>query len=449
MNLIIIGGGEVGYALARSLSSEHEVFVVDDNPAIADRFASLEVEFLAGSGTNITVLRRARVETCHTLVACTGQDEVNVVACALANQLGSPKTICLVSKDDFLRPEGGSDLLREQFGIDRVLWPEAQLAADIVRIIEAPGAIDAEVFAGGRLRLLEYRLKQGSQLTSAPLSKLGLPQGVLAVAVKRSDQFVIPRGSTRFAAGDKVILMGTCEAMRQVQSSVASKSEGRTRQMVTIIGGGDVGFRLAQELDRSPDIDLRIIESNPARGEMLGAALGRALVLNGDGTDLELLEAEEIGRSDVLVSVIDNDARNLFASLLGRQLGVKKVITRVSRLSNLRLFERVGIDVALSARGAAVAEILHGVKGGRSKLLAVLEEGQAEVIEVAVPAGYPPTPLVRLAAPPDAIVGAIERDGRVIVPHGGDRIMGGDSLVVFTTAASGDRVRDFFVPAPR
>ena len=152
----------------------------------------------------------------------------------------------------------------------------------------------------------------------------------------------------------------------------------RAPRLVTIIGGGDVGFRLAQDLEAAPGIELRVIERDPARGQMLAGTLSRALILNGDGTDLELLESLEIGRSDVLVSVIANDERNLLASLLGRQLGVGKIITRVSKPGNLRLFQRVGIDVALSARGAAVASLIHQIDGGKASLLAVLEEGHSQ-----------------------------------------------------------------------
>ena len=442
MHLIIIGGGEVGFALARALSDAHDVFVIDNRATVGDRFAPLDVEFLHGSATNVSVLRRAGIERCRLLVACTSQDEVNVIACALANQMGSPETICLVSKDDFLNP-GGSDLLREQFGIDRVLWPEAQLADDIVRVIRAPGAIDAEAFLEGRVRLLGYRLEEGSPLCAARLASLGLPRGALVVSMKRGEQFLVPRGDTRLAAGDKVFLMGTAEAMREIESRVMAGRNG-ARQSVTIVGGGDVGFRIAQELDRASDVDLRVIESNKERGEVLAASLGRALVLHGDGTDLALLEAEDVGRSDVLVSVIDNDERNLFASLIARQLGVKKIISRVSRPASLRLFERVGVDVPLSARGAAVASIVHGVSGGRSSLLAVLEEGQAQILEVKVPSGYAPTPLARLQAPPESVVGVIRRGTQVIVPHGQDELRGDDSLLVFTTAASAGLVRDFF-----
>lgn len=153
MRVVVIGGGEAGYALSRALAREHEIFVVDHNPEVRDRFNALDVEFVAGSATSADVLRRAAGKGADLLVACTGLDEVNLVACAIAKSLGIERTICFVSKDDFLRKNGSADAMREYFGIERVLWPEAQLAEAIARIIAAPGAIDAEVFAGGRIQL--------------------------------------------------------------------------------------------------------------------------------------------------------------------------------------------------------------------------------------------------------------------------------------------------------
>jgi trk system potassium uptake protein TrkA len=274
---------------------------------------------------------------------------------------------------------------------------------------------------------------------------LHLPRGVVMVAAKHGDTITIPRGDTQLQPGDKAIVMGRREAMAAIEAKVAPDGGAlRDAQRVTIIGGGDVGFRLAQLLDRRDNVELQVIERDRTRGEMLAATLSRALILSGDGTDLELLEAEDIGRSDVLVSVIDNDERNLLASLLGRQLGVDKIITRVSKPANLRLFERVGIDVALSARGAAVESVVHQIEGGKAELLAVLEEGQAKVFELIVPDDYPATALKDLAAPPESIVGTILRNGDAIVPSGNDRIEPGDRLLVFCTDASSDRVRKFF-----
>jgi trk system potassium uptake protein len=167
-------------------------------------------------------------------------------------------------------------------------------------------------------------------------------------------------------------------------------------------------------------------------------------VLNGDGTDLELLESEDVGRADVLVGVIDNDEKNLLASLLGRQLGVRRIISRVSRRTNLRLFERVGIDIAISARGAAVASVLHQIQGDPTRLLAVVEEGAGRILELDVPAGYSPRALRDLAPPLNSIIGAVIRHARAFVPRGTDHVQAGDRLIVFTTYAAADQVRDYF-----
>jgi trk system potassium uptake protein TrkA len=441
MRIVIVGGGEVGSALARGLAADHEVAVIDHNQAVADRFASLDVDFIHGSGTNEDVLARADIKNASFFIACTGLDEVNIVACAIANRISNPQTICLVSRADFLGSASHEGLA--PFGIDRVLWPEAQLAVDIEQVVTAPGAIDAEVFAGGVVRLLEYKLDAGSPLLRASVGGLRLPRGSLIVAVKRAGRLFVPRGSTQLEAGDKIILMGTPEAMREVER-IVRPGANQGRQRVTIIGGGDVGLQVAERLEKVDNVEVRIVESGEERGAVLAAGLTRTLVINGDGTDLEFLESEDVGRSDVLVCVIDNDERNLLASLLGRQLGVPKVVTRVSRPGNLRLFERVGIDVALSARGAAVASILHQISGGTSSLLAVLEHGEARVLELTVSPNFVPRQLKGIGTSEDVIVAAILRGDHAIVPRGDDRIEPGDHILVFCTKAAADRVQAYF-----
>jgi trk system potassium uptake protein TrkA len=441
MHVIVLGGGEIGFALAQALSARHQVFVIDHDPQVADRFEPLDVQFLLGPATSADLLGRAGIDKADVLVACTGLDEVNIVACALANEFGSPRSFCFVSREEFF------DLPQEQglgrFGISRLVWPEAQLAEDIERIVRAPGAMDAEVFADGAIHMLEYRLDEASSLIKKRVADLGLPRGALVVAVRRGDHFFIPRGDSRLDAGDKAIVMGLPEALAEVGQRAIAKGVAK-RPRVAIIGGGDVGFRLAKRLESGGPFDVTIVERDQARGELLAAHLQRTLVLNGDGTDLELLESEGLGRSDVLVSVIDHDERNLLASLLGRQLGAKRIITRVGRRANLRLFERVGIDVAISARGAAVASVLNQIEGGSARLLAIVEQGAGRVLELDVPPGYQAKALRDLAAPHDSIVGAIVRQGRAVVPRGDDQIQAGDRLIVFTTRESADNARESF-----
>ena len=447
MHIIIIGGGRIGYGLAKSLADQHDVRLIDANPSRSDQFSHLDVEFVLGSGTNPEVLKRAGAARADLLIGATRLDEVNIVACSIASELGAKETICFVSKEDLLEEAAGPASLRRHFGIGRVVWPEGQLADAIERIIMARDAIDAVDFADGRVQLLEVRLDEGSSLADTPVASLNLPQGVVIAAARHEDSISIPRGHSIFRTGDRVVLMGTRDGMAQLRQRVLPNTR-LAPQLVTIVGGGDVGYRLAQNLDRAHGVQLRVIERSRERGEMLAAALGDALILNGDGTDLGLLESEEIGRSDVMVSVIDNDERNLLASLLGRQLGVGKIITRVSKPANLRLFERVGVDVALSARGTAVTSVVHQIDGGRTSLLAILEGGQAEVVELVVPGGYPATAMKDLDFPPESIVGTIIRSGDVIVPGGQDQVYGGDRLLVCCTEAAVSQVRDVFESAP-
>ena len=443
MHIIIVGGGSIGYPLARGLAEHHDVFVVDVDAARAERFGDLDVELVTGEGADPDALRRAGAADCDVFIGATRHDEINIVACSLGRRLGAGRTICFVTKENFLQAHGGDGNLRRHFGIDEVVWPEAELAADIERIVREPDATDAAEFAEGRIRLLEFRLAADSPLAGRDVASLDLPPGVVVAAVKHEDSTSIPRGRTRLSPRDRVVLMGTREGMAEARRRVSPGARRRS-QLVTIVGGGDVGRRLAQRLDGADGIRLRIIERDPDRGELLASTLRNALVLCGDGTDLALLEAEDIGRSDVLVSVIDNDERNLFASLLGRQLGVRKVITRVGNWPNHRLFERVGVDVALSARGSAVTSVVHRIDGGRAVLLAVLQEGRARVLDVAVPVGFAATIVRNLGLPEESIIGTVLRGTDVIVPRGEDRVQGGDRLLICCTEAAVGGVRDLF-----
>jgi trk system potassium uptake protein TrkA len=441
MRVVVIGGGEVGFSVARALAARHDVVVVDHAPAVADRFEELDVQFLVGTGTSAEVQQQAGVDAADVLVACTGLDEVNIVACTLAKQAGHARTFCFVSREDFVAGAHEAAGL-SALGIDQLVWPEAQLAASIARIVREPGALAAEEFSGG-VGLVEYRLEPESELPGRRVADLGLPSGALIVGVRRGERFFIPRGDSTLASDDRTVVMGTPGALLEVRRRFVTGADTR-RTRVTIIGGGDVGFQLALRLETLPGLSVTVVERSRERGEAISTRLRQSLVLHADGTDLALLESEDIGRSDVLVSVIDNDERNLLASLLARQLGVRRVITRVSRRSNLRLFHRVGIDVAISARGAAVASVLDRIEGGASRLLAVIEQGAGRILEVIVPAGYGARRLRDLGAPQDSIVGAIIRDEAAIVPHGDTTIEPGDHLLVFATAQEAPRVRELF-----
>jgi trk system potassium uptake protein len=443
MRIIIAGGGEIGYQLASRLARDHDVVVVGQEAEDVNRFERLDLQIAQGSPTHPDTLRRLGLAAGDTFIACSESDEVNIISCLSAKRLGRPRTFCFVTKEEYYRSlcgEEGGDSLPD---IDQVIWPQHMLAEEIARIVLVPRAIDVEFFAGGRVLLLEYRLRADSPLVGRPLSQLKLPRGVLAVAVSDGERLSVPSGQTTFRQGQKVVFMGEDRALLKLQRGFIPDADQKIRN-VTVIGGGTVGLTLAQLLLQREKLNLKIVEISPRRCERLAAELPSALVLNGDGTDLELFEAEQLHRSDVLGSVTTNDEKNLLATLLARQMQVPKIITRVDKPRNLRLFESVGIDVPLNMRFTAIETVLNSLRRTDVQLRATVEHGKADVLEVVVPDSFAKTTLKEMPAIEGAVIGAIVRRGGVIVPHGEDVVKPGDRLFVFSTDEAADKVRNYF-----
>ena len=370
-------------------------------------------------------------------------DEANIVACLTVKRMSMAKTACFVSKEEYIESLGlikGSEYHSEMM-IDSVIWPEALLTQEIFRIITVPDAIDVENFAQGKARLLEYRIKNESSLLGKQIKDCSFPDETLVVGITRNNELFIPSGLTVFEEGDKVIFMGAATSLDILAREMFSESE--KIKSVGIIGGGNVGLMLAKDLEKA-NIRTKIIEKNYKRCEFLTENLKKTLILNGDGTDLELLQQEEFNEFDVLVSVTNNDEKNLLCSLLAKQLGVKKVITRVSKSSNIALFEKVGIDVAMSPKEAAIDEINNVLIETDIDILATVEQGQGEVIDIYIPENYKDTKVMDLRLPQKAIIGIIRRGSKVIIPKGDTLVRARDSLIVFTMAEHSSAVKDYF-----
>ena len=212
---------------------------------------------------------------------------------------------------------------------------------------------------------------------------------------------------------------------------------------VVIIGGGNVGLKLAKNLE-DLKLNLKIIEKDSERCEYLSQVLDNALIINGDGTDLGLLNEEDIGLADVVVSVTNNDEKNLLCSLLVKHMGAGRVISRVSKNTNVELFEKVGIDIAISSRTAALNEIKNSIKETNIDILATVEQGKGEVLVIEIPENYQTKKIMDLKLPAKAIVGVIQRRKRIIIPNGATQVMGGDNLIIFTTSENAKVIREFF-----
>ena len=267
------------------------------------------------------------------------------------------------------------------------------------------------------------------------------PKDTLIVGITREGELFIPNGETTLLENDKVIFMGLSHSLNILAGKFFHEKE--FVKYVTIIGGGSVGLKLAKTLENL-HLKLKIIEKDEERCNYLSEELNNALVINGDGTDIELLNEEDISSSDVVVSVTDNDEKNLLCSLLLKHLGTKKVISRVSKDTNVALFEQVGIDIAISSRTASLNEIKNSVRDTNIGILATVEQGQGEVLNIEIPEGFETIKLMDLKLPAKAILGIVQRRNRIIIPNGATQIMSGDNLIIFTTSTNASVIKKFF-----
>ena len=427
--------------------ARHEVVLIGPESQSIPRIDRLDVELVTGLSSSVSVLRAAHVEQCDVFVAATSNDETNLVACIAARRLGAKRTICILANPGFVEMDERDRGLAESLGLDAVVRPSVQLAWEILRIIRVSGALDVEEFAKGRIRLVRHVVEEGAKAVGIPVRKLDLPKNIVLVMGRHGEDTVIPNGDTVFEAGDKVTAIGTVKATRKlVFNLLRAKSHGAEAHRATIVGGGDVGLRVALGLERS-GWEIKLFESNLQRCAELAERI-QGLVLHGDGSDMDLLEEEAVGRAPVLVAVTNNDEKNLLVSLLGRHLGVDRIITRADRLANEKMFEKVGIDVVRSARGAAIRQVIRELIEVDTEIVAELEHGDHEVIELELPDDYPETPVRQFRSGLFTIIGAIVRANKVVIPNGDTTIRAGDHLFIFTSCADAADARNLFLSPP-
>ena len=447
MTVVIAGGGDIAYLLASSLAREEDVFVVLPTETVRGRFEHLDLQITVGPAASRTTLNQVGLSDRDTFIACADSDERNIIACLAARGRSKATTYCFISQDEHYESFNDPEQTTLEEVIDHLIWPQWSLAREIARIVLEPRALDVENFHRGRVWLMEYRLQADSPLCGPTLAEAPLPRNTLVVSRVRNGELIVPRGQDRLEAGDKVLFMGRRTALRQVAKRFFAAPETVVRS-VTIIGGGRTGRLLAQELTRGLWPEVRVIEVSRRRCEDIAGQVGRAIVFCGDGTDLKVLEEVGVARSDALVAMAGDDQTNLLCSLIAKQLGIPKVVTGVSHDTSSALFERVGIDVTLNARAAAIAEVLHQIQAPRLEYRATLEDGRAEVVEIAVPPDFEARRLREMDMPTGVIVGAVLRQYNTIVPGGGDEVRPGDRLLVVAAAEAADTVGPAFGLAP-
>ncbi len=432
MKVMIIGAGEVGYYLATRLSNEnHDVVVIDKSQAAIERLESLDVQTYQGAGSNPDVLLDAGIHSTEIFVAVTDSDEANMVACLFANSL-NPAATKIARVRNLSLAKFPRLLAKDFLNISITINPEEEVSKTVLRLLEVPGASDVVDLAEGMIKLIGIRVSARCKLAGLKLAELPnipLSKHFLIAAIGRGHKLVIPHGDDKIIAGDLVYLIVTPEYLAEVMSLF-----GRdlfVLKKVMIVGGGQLGFNLAHALEQT-DISIKIIEKDPLRCDFLVENLNKSIVLKGDGTDQQLLKEENIEETDALVVVTDDEEENVLISLLGQQLGVRQTITRISKFSYLPLVNAVGLERVISPRMSAANAILQFIRRGKVLSVTQIKGEEAEVIEFeALETSYlVGRPLANLKFPKGAIIGAVVRDGRMLIPDGGSVIEPKDRVVI-------------------
>ena len=327
--------------------------------------------------------------------------------------------------------------MKERLGVDLFINPEMVTAQELLHIIETPSALDVEEFGQGAVRLMEFKINSAFPLVNKPLKELTFPEGVLLVGILRLGEMIIPHGESILLPNDSVFFLGLKDGINEVEQEWFS-NHATFHKRAVIVGAGLLGRNLAILLEKA-GFTVKVIEKDIERCEALAAQVDKTIVINGDGTDFDLLEAEEVADNDVIIVLTDDDKLNLLVALVGKHMGIPKTVVRVGRPEYIMLMEQVGIDIVFSPRLMTAGQILRFVRSGEGVVsISTFEGGKAESIEILITEQSPVAgkQLKDIRLPGKALVGVILRGDDAIVPRGNTELLVGDHIVLFSLPES-------------
>lgn len=440
---VVMGAGEVGFHLARTLSQEgHNVVVIESNPEQRDRVQdAIDAAVVAGNGAHVPVLEAAGVGQSDLFLAVSSNDEANLVASGLAKQLGAKRTVVRVGVAEDVTVH--RRLYEEVFGVDLLLSTQLQATIRILNHVLGHNTMEVEYLAQGKIQLRRIHLEAGSPLTERPLHQVAMPAGSRIVALFRGDELIIPSGEDIPEVGGDALVLCKTEVTHRVERLVSPQA--RAFGKVVIAGGGTTGFNVAQALSHQTD-QVKIIERDRRRAEQLAATFPQFEILNGDATDVSLMRAERIADARAFIALMGNDERNLMANLMAQELGVPQVIALVQRTETSHLWRKLGLKNIVSPRRIAAERIKNYIDRGYSANIISLQKGQAQVIERQLAEASPAAgvTLAEMSPPRGLIVGAVARGDKVFVPRGNDRLEVGDTVILFVAEEHVPTVRLLF-----
>lgn len=451
MKIIIVGDGKVGYTLADSLSKEdHDVTIVDKNPeALRRAHDNLDVMCVKGSGVSVTVLLEAGIRDTDLLLAATSSDEMNMVCALTGKKLGAKRTVARIRDPEYANE---LSMLKTELDLDMVINPEQATALEIVKLLQFPSALNIESFAKGRVRFVEIRVTGEMPIVGMKLRKIAslISASVLIGAIERQGEVFIPNGDSEIQLDDSIYIVGNtlntfnfCKAIGKCNLKI---------RRVMIVGGGRIGYYLGRLIIQM-GMKVKLIEIDPDRCLELSELLPEALIIHGDGTNTEFLESENLNEMDAFIAMTGRDEDNLILSLLAKQAGIQKIITKVARINSENLIKALDIDSIVSPRLITANHILQYVRGLKNAQTTSIEalykmvNGQAEVLEFYIRQDrwYLSTPLKKLKMIRNTIIAAIVRKNDIIIPHGNDVLHINDRVILIAKTTLLNDLDDVFV----
>lgn len=449
MKVMIVGAGKLGVKLAEAMTMENmDVTLVDSDAKVIERINEhLDVLTVVASGISVTMLKEMNIEEYDIIVATTEHDETNVVICTFAKKLGCNQTIARIRNPEYTEQLG---FVRHELGIDLIINPDLATASSIAKYLLKNVMFYTGDFADGKVKMIDFKISYKSAFVGKKLFQLEDFDSLIITAISRDGNLIIPDGNTEVQAEDVVHIIGKQDDLFKLSKKHKLIGNDRHVDKVMIIGGGNVGYYLAKELSQAK-VSTTLIEQDRARAMKLAETLEHVLIINGDGTDVNILEEENIDQMDAFIGTTGHDEQNLLMALMAKQYGVGKCIAKVSRKNYTKIIDKLDIDAALNPVNITASNILKYVRGGKVISVSLLLGGDGEVTEIIATNDMPylDKPLKDLNLPKGIIIGAIIHHGDVIIPKGSSIIRANDRIVVFSLAEDTENLKKLFTPGKR